>query len=307
MTHKEFVTKAIDSLSEIYSLAEARSISVRLLTEFLHLSEYEYIIEPNTIIPKPDLNRLMTALEELKDYRPLQYVLGFQEFAGHKFNVSESVLIPRPETEELYRLIVSYWKEYGGYSELKILDACTGSGCLAYSLAATFPKSEVIACDKFEDVLKVAENQEIFIDEEHRQPLKNKPFFFKWDILEGPPDEKDKAQHGASLPNMEDLDILVSNPPYVCESESDFMLPNVLEYEPDEALFVPDNDPLRFYKALSEWASAFLRPGGKGYFEINEAYSREVKSLFEECGFSEVTVVEDIHNKPRIVFFTKYF
>lgn len=321
MTYKEFVRKATDSLSEIYSLGESKAIALRVLTHHIHITDYEYLVDPNVIIPSSDVNILQAALDELMDQRPVQYVLGYEEFAGHKFNVSEAVLIPRPETEEMYRLIVEQWKD-AGKGDYKILDACTGSGCIAYSLAAAFPKASVLACDFYDDALKVAASQQIFLDEEGRQPLRNLPAFFKWDVLSGPPDEKDYAAaeksdsqvgtRGSSdsfnvLPNLEELDILVSNPPYVCEHEKDFMSDNVLEYEPDEALFVPDNDPLRFYRALAAWASALLRMGGKAYFEINEAYPREVVALFESFGFSEVTVVEDIHDKPRIVYFTKWF
>lgn len=306
MTYKEFVTKTIDSLSEIYSLGEARAIAVKVLTHFLKISDYEYIVEPGVIIPKSDLNRLQEAVSELIDYRPIQYVLGQTEFFDHVFSVSESVLIPRPETEEMVRMIVDEWKSTG-YSEFKILDACTGSGCIAYSLAAAFPKSTVSAFDLYDDALKVALSQKIFLDKAGKQPITNTPFFFKWDALEGPPDSKDKAKMGELLPEMEELDIIVSNPPYVCEQERDFMAPNVVEYEPDAALFVPDNDPLRFYKSLAEWATELLRMGGRGYFEINEAYSREIVSLFENAGFSDILITEDIHSKPRFVSFTKWF
>lgn len=301
MTYKEFVTKAINELSAIYSLGESKAIAVRVLVHFLKVTEYEYIVDPNVIIPKSDLNILQGALAELMDNRPVQYVLGYEDFAGHRFNVSESVLIPRPETEELYRLIVEQWRE-SGKGDYKILDACTGSGCIAYSLAAAFPKSTVFACDNFDDVLEVARNQKVFLDEACNQPLRNIPVFFKANVLEGPFDGK-----GDDAVNLEELDILVSNPPYVCEHEKDFMNANVLDYEPDAALFVPDNDPLKFYRALSQWAVAFLKMGGKGYFEINEAYSREVAELFESQGFSEVTIQEDIHGKHRIVYFTKWF
>lgn len=305
MTYKEFVTKSIDSLSSIYSIGESKAIAVRVLTHFLPITDYEYLVDPNVIIPKSDVNILQGAVDELMESRPVQYVLGYEMFAGHKFNVSESVLIPRPETEEMYRLIVEQWRG-GASGDMKILDACTGSGCLAYSLAAAFPKSSVLACDLYEDALKVASSQQVFLDEERRQPLRNIPLFFKWDVLEGPPDENDMRKD-PSLPELSELDVLVSNPPYVCERERDFMSDNVLEYEPDAALFVPDNDPLRFYKALAGWASSLLKMGGKGYFEINEAFSKEVVSLFESFGFSEVTTVEDIHDKPRMVYFTKWF
>lgn len=297
MTYKEFVTKAIDALQEIYSINESKAIAVRVLTHYLGISDYEYLVSPNVIIPKPEVKKLQGALDELLACRPVQYVLGYEEFAGHKFCVCESVLIPRPETEELVRLIESDWVE-DKMSELKILDVCTGSGCIAHSLAAHFRKARVMACDLSDEALEVAGKQKI---------CENEPLFFKWDALDGPPDEKDIATSSEAIPELEELDILVSNPPYVCEKERDFMSPNVLDYEPSMALFVPDGDPLRFYKALAEWASALLRVGGKGYFEINEAYHREVVALFESYGFSDVTMVEDIHTKPRIVHFTKWF
>src|SRR5574344_1928040 len=257
MTYKEFINKSIERLSDIYSYNESKAISVRLLTDFLKISEYEYLVSPTTIIPKPDLSKLESSLDELADFRPIQYVLGYEWFCGHKFKVNESVLIPRPETEELCHLIQKEWGG-SGFSEFKILDACTGSGCIAYSLAAFFSKSSVYAFDLYEDALDVARNQKIFIDTEGKQPLNNLPIFFKWDLLGGTPDEKDKSNPDNSLPDLEDIDILVSNPPYVCESEKDFMSSNVLDYEPDTALFVPDNDPLRFYRALAQWAMVFL-------------------------------------------------
>lgn len=306
MTRKEFVTKAVESLSETYSPGESKAIAIRIITHFLHLSEYEYSVDPNIAIPKSELTPIQESLQELADNRPVQYVIGYENFAGHKFNVSESVLIPRPETEELCRKIIGDWQG-SDYSKIKILDLCTGSGCIAYTLAAAFPKSEVFACDISEDAIKVAKGQKVFLDEGERQPISNPPIIFRRDILTDIPDEKDLQSASESLPNIEDLDIIVSNPPYVCESEKDFMSPNVLDYEPDEALFVPDNDPLRFYKAIAEWALSFLKLGGKCYVEINEAYGQQVKDLFESYGYSEVEVMDDIRSKPRFVKFVKWF
>ena len=146
-----------------------------------------------------------------------------------------------------------------------------------------------------EEALDVAKGQRIFLDEAGRQPLQTPPVFFKADILEGPPEE------------IDDIDILVSNPPYVCESEKAFMAPNVLDYEPEKALFVPDSDPLRFYKALAGWAAGTVKTGGKCWFEINEAYGVQSRELFESRGFSDVEVLEDFRGKPRFVTFTKWF
>ena len=297
MTNKEFVTHAIDELCQTFPLASARVMATRLLTHFRGLSEYEYLIEPGKKIPSPELAVLEKALSELLENRPLQYVLGTEEFCGHEFKVDERVLIPRPETEQLVRIIVED-SNVMGCSDPKILDACTGSGCIALSLAAALPKAQVLACDISEDALDLAASQEIFLDEGRHQRLSNIPEWFVWDVLTEPE---------PSLPNMSELDVFVSNPPYICESEKDFMEDNVLLYEPGLALFVPDNDPLRFYRALGLRAAELLRLGGKGYFEINERYPNEVCALLEEQGFSEVCAHEDYHGKSRFVSFVKYF
>ncbi len=294
MTRKEFVTKATELLADNYSPREAKAISVRLITHFLGLSDYEYSIEPNIAIPKPYLDKINKALEELAADRPIQYVIGYEEFAGQKFKVSESVLIPRPETEQLCRLIIDDLRT-SGISAPSIVDMGTGSGCIAYTLAAAFPKASVTAIDIEDAALDIARSQEIFIDEECKHPVLNVPVFIKADILDDP------------LHDISDVDILVSNPPYVLESEKAYMADNVLEYEPDSALFVPDNDPLRFYKALAAWSESCIRLGGKGYFEINEAYGPATVALFESHGFSDVELIEDLHGKPRFVRFTKWF
>lgn len=296
MTRKEFVIKAIEHLSENYSLGEAKAIAIRILTHFLNLSEYEYSVEPTVIIPRSELSPLLQALDELADNRPVQYVIGYEEFAGRRFNVCESVLIPRPETEELCRIILSRNKESGGTFR-KVLDICTGSGCIAYTLACNLPNSEIFACDIDSSALNVAKGQQICIDSAGKIPLKNRPLFFQRDIFSGPPEEI----------NIEELDLIVSNPPYVCESEKDFMASNVLDYEPDIALFVPDNDPLRFYKGIALWAEMTLRSGGECYCEINQAYGNAVKELFEGKGFSDVEIIKDFRDKDRFVHFTKWF
>lgn len=293
MTYKEFITDSIDELSDLYSYSEAKAISVRILTHVLDIIEYEYIVEPNTIIPKSFRDKLIASRQELSEGKPIQYVLGYEYFAGHKFILNEHVLIPRPETEELFRLIVEENKNLA-YNSIRIFDVCTGSGVLAHSLAAFFKNSEVFACDISQDALKVAEGQQIFIDESGRVKSENRPHFFQCDILD-------------SLPDVEEIDILVSNPPYVLESEKDFMRPNVLEYEPHIALFVPDSDPLRYYAALSDIASNSLKSGGVAYFEINESFSSEIRTFFESKGFSNVEILTDIYGKYRFVKFVKWF
>ena len=305
MTRKEFVTRATESLAQQYSPGEAKAIAIRILSHFLGLSEYEYSVEPGIVIPRPDLVRIQGALDELAADRPVQYVIGEESFEGHIFRVNESVLIPRPETAQLCRIIVSALRSAGDVHEPRILDAGTGSGCIAWTLAAAFPKAEVFALDADEAALEVARSQKIYLDEAGRQPVPDPPVFFRADILDGPPEEKDSDD--GELPNLEDLDILVSNPPYVCESEKDFMAPNVLDYEPDEALFVPDSDPLRFYKALAGWAESLVRTGGRCFFEINEAFGPQIRELFESRGFNDVEILKDFHGKDRFATFTKWF
>ena len=241
------------------------------------------MVEPNKAIQRNHIPNLQRALDELAEYRPVQYVIGYEYFAGHKIKVNENVLIPRPETEEIFRMITADFTQYK-YQDLNILDACTGSGVLACSLAAWFPRSKVHGCDISAEALEVAKTQDIL----------HTPHFFQWDLLEDPPE-------------IEELDIIVSNPPYVLEGEKPYMSRNVLDYEPALALFVPDHDPLRFYKALGQWASSLLKMGGRGYFEINEAFGNEITELFTSLGFSDVILHEDINSKPRFVSFTKWF
>ena len=305
MTRKEFVTKSIDSLSEIYTLPEARSLALRVILHFLNLSEYEYLIDSAVVIPKSDLVPLQNAVTELLESKPIQYVIGYELFAGHRFTVNESVLIPRPETEQLFRIICEEWKK-SHFQELKIFDACTGSGCLAWSLAAEFPKASVYGCDLSAEALETAASQKIHLDTDGNQPVKNPPYFFKWDILEGPPQENERKRY-PEFPDLTDLDILVSNPPYVCLQEREMMSANVLDWEPGMALFVPDENPLRFYRALGEWMTACLRSGGQAYFEINETYGRDTVALFESQGFSEVTLHRDFRGKDRFISLVKWF
>ena len=236
---------------------------------------------------------MSSALDELVTGRPLQYVLGFTEFCGHRFKVGEGCLIPRPETEELVSRIIddlyadedapvmpgatghlSDDEEDGPFS---ILDICTGSGCIAWSLAAEFPEAMVYGCDLSEAALRYACKQ--------RVKLRGaKPIFFSADVLAEPP---------AGLPKF---DVIVSNPPYICDSERAAMRPNVLDFEPAEALFVPDDDPLKFYRAIARWADALLRPDGHVYLEINERFGPEVAALFPGS-----QVVPDISGRDRFV------
>jgi len=283
MTLKGFVDKAAKDLSELYPEAEAKSMAVRLISYCLEVPEYAYLSVPDRKISDTEQQKLDKAMTELLKWRPLQYVLGFTEFGGRRFKVREGVLIPRPETEELFEMIIDDLseKELDEGQEFNILDIGTGSGCLAWSLAAELPGAQLFGCDISDEVLKIAAKQKV----KNAEGLVRRPVFFWADVLGVPP---------VGLPQF---DIIVSNPPYVLESERSQMRPNVLDYEPKLALFVPDEDPLRFYRALHSWVGVLLREGGICYFEINERFGSEVAALFGP----DSVVLQDINGCNRFV------
>lgn len=258
MTLKGFIDSCMERLSPLYPEPEAKAIAFRLLEHYTDIPSYKYISEPDLVIDAP----LCSALDELATSRPLQYVLGVTEFCGHRFKVGEGCLIPRPETEELVsRIIDELSGQEIGEEPFNILDICTGSGCIAWSLAAEFPEAMVYGCDNSDAALRYACKQRVKV-------RGAKPIFFTADVLAEPP---------AGLPQF---DVIVSNPPYICDSERAAMRPNVLDFEPAQALFVPDDDPLRFYRAIARWADVLLRPDGHIYLEINERFGPEVAALF---------------------------
>ena len=284
LTYRSFKDLAVERLSSLYPEPEVRAMAVRLLTARLNVPDYKIAAEPSTVIKADALAALEADLSRLAEGCPLQYVLGYTEFAGLRIRVAPGCLIPRPETEEMVSLIVDAMDaksastsgqggtlpsfcsagpdgEAGASESLNILDLCTGSGCIAYALADAFPEAQVFACDLSEAALAIACKQRI------RLPGA-RPVFFQADVLQAPP---------AGLPKF---DLIVSNPPYVRESERALMRPNVLDHEPAEALFVPDDDPLRFYAAIRRWADTLLAPGGEIWLEINESLGPETAALF---------------------------
>lgn len=312
MTLSAFVKRCIEQLSPLYPEAEAKSIAFRLLEHYLDIPSYKYISDPEMQLTvddaplrsdsdgraRPDrASEMLDALDELATARPLQYVLGSTEFCGHRFKVGEGCLIPRPETEELVsRIIDDLYSENDSESDdapsssapsghlasdndspFSILDLCTGSGCIAWSLAAEFPEAMVYGCDLSDAALRYACRQRIKVGGA-------KPIFFTADVLAAPP---------AGLPKF---DVIVSNPPYICDSERAAMRPNVLDFEPAEALFVPDDDPLKFYRAIARWSDALLRPDGHIYLEINERFGPDVAALFPGS-----RILPDIFGRDRFV------
>lgn len=275
MTLKEFIDSSISQLGNLYDSSEAKALAFRLVENFIDIPSYKYISEPDMVVSSEPM---MRALDELAGGRPLQYVLGWTEFCSHRIRVKEGCLIPRPETEELvYRIADECSGIELGDEPFNILDICTGSGCIAWSLASLFPEAMVYACDISDDALAIACRQKVKLSGP-------RPVIFKADVLIEPP---------AGLPMF---DIIVSNPPYVRESERVSMRKNVLEYEPAMALFVPDDNPLLFYRAIVKWADILLRPGGRIYLEVNENLADETASLFPGSH-----ICMDINSKKRFV------
>lgn len=273
MTRRELWNKVYDAACSVYAEREARSYTAFVCENRLGMRFTDVIMEPAA--PCPDYEELPQILAAIRDHCPAQYITGFAWFLDRKFAVREGVLIPRPETEELVRMIADRYK---GCSGLRVLDVGTGSGCIAVTLAAELKQAEVVAVDVSVSALEVARENA----RRHRVSVD----FVRCDMLqEGP------SGH---------FDLIVSNPPYVTLQEKDEMRPNVLRYEPHRALFVPNDDPLVFYRVIAEYGCRSLNPGGMLWFELNERYGSEVASLLEQSGYSEVAVHDDMFGKQRM-------
>ena len=266
-------------LEKIYGSDEANALIMILLEHYFGIDRVKIAMEPELRLSESELLTLHFAVKELLKNKPIQYVLGETEFCGMKFFVEEGVLIPRPETEEMVRqLAVGHWP-----LAAKILDIGTGSGCIAISLAKLLKDSVVTAVDVSEKALEIAKKNAAENDADVR--------FVLDDILNPKNPELIDNQY----------DIIVSNPPYVCESEKSEMRANVLDYEPSSALFVSDNNPLIFYRKILEFAQKTLKPNGEIWFEINEKLGQEMQNLCLEKGFKNVEIIKDFRGKDRIL------
>ena len=236
----------------------------------------------------------------LQSGEPIQYVVGKAEFCGHTFKVDKNVLVPRPETELLVREAIKLAARikqrripYGRTADpVRILDLCTGSGNIAWTVALAVPGSRVVGVDNSEGALDVARSQNF--SSEMKASGAQAPTFVNADVL-------DTEQEF----NFGEFDLILSNPPYVMESERSQMRKNVLDFEPSSALFVPDTNPLLFYKAIARWSERFLAPEGKGLTEINEALGKETEAVFKDSGFVQTDIVKDFYDKNRFIFYTK--
>jgi release factor glutamine methyltransferase len=285
MTIDEARKEIIKNIGNIYEQNEANNIAELLIESITKLPRSERIIKGDETLPNSQKNLLHSSISRLQKHEPIQYIINEAWFAGMRFYVDRNVLIPRPETEELVEWVVEEYSpdsHRDKNSAVKILDVGTGSGCIAITLKNKLPLSEVWACDISDQALNVARiNADAlhatidfvplnFLDPEQRKQLAN-------------------------------VDVIVSNPPYVPQSEKTEMKKNVVEYEPSTALFVTEDDPLIFYKAVAEFGREKLNKGGSIYAEIHENLGEPVKRLFLSAGYQTVQLKKDLQEKDRMI------
>ena len=264
-------------LTGIYSSSEIRVLASLLIKTVTGRTKLHQLYDDGYPVSKSEITQIIKFSNQLKTGKPVQYILGETIFYDCKIILNSSTLIPRPETEELVDLIIRGNIDYNG----NIIDFGTGSGCIAIALAMNLPFAAITGIDISENALRIAgENANL-------NNVKVK--FIKEDILDFNKDSAGKAG------------IIVSNPPYVTNSEKALMGKNVLDFEPHQALFVTDSDPLKYYKAILDLAENILLPPGRIYFEINEAMGRSLVQLMKSYGYSEIEIVSDINDKERII------
>lgn len=273
MILREAIEQLKSGLADVAEPQEVQAMIRIICEDVFNYDPVDVALRQESELPEFAQARVTEIIDRLHRHEPLQYILGSARFHGHRFKVTPAVLIPRPETEQLVDMIV----DENTASDLRVLDMGTGSGCIAISLARALKFAQVDALDVSRDALAVAR--------ENAAELKVKVRFFESDMLAPQPPAR--------------YDIIVSNPPYICWSERESMERNVLDYEPGQALFVPDNDPLLFYKAIAAYAAQSLEREGRLYLEINQRFGNEMKQLLEGNGFDEVRIIEDSFGKVR--------
>ncbi len=279
-TLKQLLAQISYKLSLQFTQPEAQAIKKQLVEDMLGINYHQAYLNPDkVVIPKEKVSGVLQAADRIVGGTPLQYATGVSHFLGLTFRVTPDVLIPRPETEELVSMII----KGNRFSNPVILDVGTGSGCIAISLARFIHGAKVLALDISEAALGVARENAM------RNGVNVE--FIQTDILTA-----DKLFESSTF------DIVVSNPPYVRESEKELMHANVLDFEPHQALFVADENPLIFYHSIAKCSANWLKSAGVIYFEINEALGEEVRFLLDSYGFYDVQVLADFRGKHRFAF-----
>ena len=264
------------TLQESYSAQEAANLSRIVCCEILGQTAVDYYLGKDIILSPKEMQDLDGILARLHNFEPIQYIQGTARFLERSYHVAPGVLIPRPETEELVETML---KEIA--PDARVLDIGTGSGCIAVSLSKAFPDAKVTAWDISDEALNIARRNNDMLGGNVR--------FLRQNVLTYTPGDR------------ECYDVIVSNPPYVTESEKQTMERNVLAWDPFSALFVPDNDPLLFYRRIAELGKTMLAPGGRLYFEINRAYGEATATMLCEQGYTNLRVLKDISGNDRIV------
>lgn len=290
-------------LNGLYDKEEVDNVFFMVMEFYLGLKRLSLALDPELFYSQEKLKPVLKALQALKDQTPIQYILGETEFFGLPFKVNPNVLIPRPETEELVTWVLHHQLKNNN-KQINILDIGTGSGCIAIALAKNLPNAKVYALDVSKEALQTAKkNAELnhvdvdFVEADilklnQGSRIKNQDFFF--------PFGKDVSQRQKGMFN-----IIVSNPPYVRELEKKQMKENVLGNEPHLALFVDDEDPLQFYKAITQYAVDNLSPNGDLFFEINEYLGRQMIQLLNKFHFKDIELKQDIFKKDRMIKATR--
>lgn len=290
---KELLRQVINELANLYDKSEALAIATRYLHDRFHSDRMKIALNAPIHI---DQRLLQHDLELLKIGTPLQHVVGFTEFFGHRFKCNPNALIPRPETEELVDWVISYWSMVNGQqldktgrhfepdSAYRILDIGTGTGCIPISIKKEIPVLEVFGYDISEEAIALAK--------QNAETLKTQVTFQQHDIL------------AESLPNHF-FDIIISNPPYIPWSEKTEMHTNVVAHDPELALFVPDDGPLLFYRVIAEKAKIGLKDKGLLFFEIHEGYGDKTMDLLSDLDYTDLELRQDINGKDRMIKATK--
>ena len=263
-------------MSGYYTQSEVSALTRIIATEMLGVAQMTYFLKDDVTLKAEQEAMLFNAIERLKKQEPIQYIQGYSDFCGLRFKVTPATLIPRPETSELVEWIAS---EHSG-KKVNILDIGTGSGCIAISLAHKLPKSNVTAWDISTTALAVAA--------ENSRNNSTEVTFERVDIL-------------SYEPKSAQFDIIVSNPPYIKENEKSAMHNNVLDWEPHTALFVPDSDPLLFYRTIAEKGLQMLAPNGTLYFEINRAHGAETMEMLANIGYTNIELRKDFADNDRMI------
>lgn len=275
-TIRQLSQYALQELKDTYNPQEIQSICRIVFLDVLQYTKIDIHIRKNEILDESFVDKFFEIVRLLKIGHPLQYIIGETEFSGLKFGVNPSTLIPRPETEEL--VLLTRERLAAGK---KVLDIGTGSGCIAIALSAACPEAEITGIDISPEAVETARANAV------RNRVKAE--FLIRDILH------------FETEAWQQYDLIVSNPPYVRESEKQEMQRHVLDHEPHRALFVPDSDPLLFYRRIAEFGCRYLASGGFLYFEINEALGKETAALLENYNYRQIHVVKDLFDKDRFV------